>query len=113
MSTENTQDRARYVMRPPVDVFESEDGLRLVVDLPGVPKDGLELNFDQGLLGLVARRPLGEGDDAPFAEFRRRFELPRWIDGDKSTARLEAGVLTVELPKADAARPRQIQVSFD
>jgi HSP20 family protein len=113
MSTENPKDRPRYVMQPPVDVFESDDGLRLVVDLPGVPKDALELNFDQGLLALVARRPLGEGDDAPFAEFRRRFELPRWIDGDKSTARLEAGVLTVELPKADAARPRQIQVSFD
>ncbi len=116
MSTEitpSTSTRPRYVARPPVDIYESDEGLLLRADLPGVEREGLNLRLEQGVLTISARRLLGTDPQGPFAEYLRRFHVPRDTDPAQIGARLEAGVLTVELPKTDAAKPRVIQVQTD
>ncbi len=90
------------VIRPAVDLYEDADGLILIADLPGVPKEALELRVDKGILDLEGVR----GD----LVYRRRFELPPNIDTEAIGARLEAGVLEVTLPRAAAFKPRQITV---
>ncbi len=83
--------------------------------MPGVNKEGLKLTVEDNVLTLVGRRkPLSEiallyQESAP-ADFRRQFTLDSTIETGKITATLEQGILTVTLPKAEKAKPRQIAV---
>lgn len=101
-----------------VALHESEDALHLSVDLPGVPEDALELTLQQEVLTLSGSREVSqpEGHRAHLRErrpfsFTRSFSLPAAVDPEKTRARLEDGVLHVQLGKAEAARPRQIAVT--
>jgi HSP20 family protein len=105
----------RPVVVPYVDVFENEQELVVVADLPGVARDDLTIRLEENELTIEARRsPVTQG--APLAteyrtaDYRRSFVLPRGIDRDAIDARLTAGVLRVGLPKAAAARPRRIEI---
>ncbi|MCB9553835.1 MAG: Hsp20/alpha crystallin family protein [Myxococcales bacterium] len=98
------------VIHPPVDAFEDDDGLLLRADLPGVSRDGLTIELDNGVLTLTGRRPLPAHRGEGFVQYHRRFYVPRHTDGEKVRARLDHGVLTIELPKADAAKPRRIPI---
>lgn len=100
-----------------VDLHETQDALRLSVDLPGVAEEDLEITLKEEVLTLSGKRAIDvpEGYRSHLQErrpysFTRSFSLPSRVDAEKVTARLDAGVLTVELPKAEAARPRQINV---
>lgn len=99
------------VLHPPVDAFENDDGLLLRADLPGVTSEGLEIELDNGVLTVIGRRPLPAHRGEGFVQYHRRFYVPRHTDSDKVQARLDRGVLTIELPKADSARPRRIALS--
>ena len=109
--------RAHYV-RPRAHVTEAANEFRLQVEMPGVRPDGLEVTFENGELVLTGHRaPLPAEDDAEFlyresrpADFRRVFEVDPSIDAIKIQARLEQGVLTLVLPKAEAARARRVEV---
>lgn len=103
-------DQPVRVIHPPVDALENEDGLLLRADLPGVSSDGLSIELDNGVLTLTARRPLPAHRGEGFVQYHRRFYVPRHTDGEKVRARLDRGVLTIELPKADSARPRRIPI---
>lgn len=108
--------RIDHWLIPAVDIFECEDKLTLKADLPGVPKDRLSLDIDQGMLTIEALAPVGEGAGGIYREFgttgyQRRFQLPETLDFDQVTADLKDGVLTVTLPKTAAARPRRIAVT--
>ena len=101
-------------LTPAVDIFETEDAVTLVADLPGMGKENLQLGVEAGILTLQG--PADTGDDAFYREFGangyyRRFQLPDNLDLEKIAAELKNGVLTVILPKAAAARPRRIEVS--
>lgn len=109
-----TTERVEY-QTPAVDIYATEDGYTLEADLPGVSKDGLEIYLDQNTLTLVGRRSRPTPESAAYressdAEFRRVFELDPAVDSAGITARIEDGVLTLTLPKADSAKPRQITV---
>lgn len=104
---EVTRPRAIRTLRPHVDAYENDDGLLLLADLPGVTSEDLDLEFDNGLLTLTGVRHLR---DDTTVEYARRFNLPRDLDPDGVTARLEQGVLRVEIPRAEAYKPRRIQV---
>lgn len=110
---ENVEERPIEV--PRVDVYENEQELLLVADLPGVTKDALGIRVDQDELVIEGRRTPGPAN-APVAaefhvaDFRRGFRLPRGIDCDHIEAELKAGVLRLHLPKAASLRPRRIQV---
>lgn len=101
---------------PDVNIYETAEGYTLEADLPGVNKAGLELSLDQNTLTITGRRKArrvegGNYRESAEADFRRVFELDPAIDANRIAARIEDGVLTLELPKAEQARPRQIAVN--
>ena len=110
------QDTERAVL-PRVDVFEDPSGITLLADLPGVPKDRLEIKVEGDTLWIEGTvQPLTpEGLEAVYAEvrvprFRRRFTLSRELDAAKVNANLKDGVLTLRIPKQEHAQPRRISV---
>lgn len=103
-------------MEPAVDIYESEDELLLIADLPGVPAEGLRLALDRMNLTIQGSILENEGkeqataSDGRATDYRRTFILPLGIDPDKIRAELADGVLRVHMPKAAARPPRQIQI---
>ncbi len=94
----------RAFAAPPVDVYESKESFLLLAEMPGVRPEDVKIDLERGTLALEAKRH----DQA--LDYRRRFNLGVPVDADRVLARLENGVLRVELPKAPEARPRSIPV---
>jgi HSP20 family protein len=107
--------RTEYVT-PPANISETSDGYILELEMPGVGKDGLEITVENNELTLIGRR----GDlEAPGEfvyresrplDFRRAFEIDPSIDSSRISAKMEQGVLTLTLPKAESVKPRKISV---
>ena len=102
---------------PDVDVWEDADGITLTADLPGVAKEGLNVRVDNDTLLIEGEASLDmpEGMEAVYAElrtphFRRSFALSGELDTARIDANLKDGVLTVIIPKAEAAKPHRIKV---
>lgn len=104
-------------MLPRVDVIEDDAGITLLADVPGVPKDQLDLRIEGDTLtfeGAIA--PLTPGQlEAVHAEvrvprYRRAFTLSRELDASQVSANLKDGVLTLRIPKQAHAQPRRITV---
>jgi len=106
----------RFVV-PRVDVLEDESGITLLADLPGVPKESLELKVEGDTLlveGVVAT-PMSQQLQSVYAEvrvprYRRTFTLSRELDAGRIEANLKDGVLNLRIPKQEHARPRRIEV---
>ncbi len=102
---------------PPVDIHETKDAYVLCAEMPGVRKDGLEITVEGSTLTIVGRRAEQQtpGDaihlESKPANYRRVFELDPTIDTGKIRARVEQGVVTVELPKAERVKPRKIKIA--
>ena len=103
---------------PAVDVFEDASGITLLADMPGVPKDQLEIRVEGDALliegGVQPQTP--EGLEAVYAEvrvprYRRSFTLSRELDTTRVEANLKDGVLTLRIPKQAHAQPRRIAVT--
>lgn len=111
---EGTRADERYLI-PPVDIFETKDGLTVVADLPGVDRAALDVRVAEGILTIEAKTAHA-APGAPVAReyelhnFFRQFELPDEVDPDRISADLAHGVLTLRLPKKEAAKPRKIEV---
>jgi HSP20 family protein len=90
---------------PPADVLETDDGFRLLLDLPGVQPGDVDVRFEDGELTVNARRQGRHG-----GSYARTFRVSERIAADKITADLKQGVLTLALPKVEAVRPRRIAV---
>lgn len=100
-----------HTLVPAVDVLESKKELLLVADLPGVHSDSVEVNFEKEQLTIRGRRILGSAEGEQETVFyRRSFAMPRGVDSTKVAARLDNGVLRVNLPKHDAIRPRRVTI---
>lgn len=102
---------------PRVDVLEDENGITLLADLPGVPRDKLELKVEGDTLSIDGEVAplLPEGLEPVYAEvrvprYRRAFTLSRELDAGRIEANLKDGVLRLRIPKQDHARPRRIEV---
>lgn len=102
---------------PRVDVFENKDGILLLADMPGVPKDKLELRVENDTLliegEIVPDTP--ENMEAVYAEvrlsrYRRAFSLSSELDTSRIDAQLRDGVLNLRIPKHAHAQPRKIEV---
>lgn len=107
--------RDQHYISPAVDIFETEDALTLVADMPGVEKDKLDIDVDQGILSITAATGKVADGQAIYREFRprgyyRQFRLLEDFDADKAEAELNNGVLTLRLPKAESAKPKKIVV---
>lgn len=103
---------------PTVDIFETNDAITVLADMPGVRADGLSIDLRDDVLtidGRVADDLEGNGERVLVREYetggyRREFRLTNLIDRDRIDASLRDGVLRLTLPKAEAARPRRIEV---
>lgn len=89
---------------PAVDIFESDAELLLKADMPGVSKPAIKLRFENETLYLEGHHRDGEH------VFRRSFGIDTRVDSDAIRADLDDGVLTVHLPKAESAKPREIAI---
>ncbi len=104
-------------LRPAATVIERPEGFVIEADLPGVPREGIELNVENDVLTIHGKRRSATGGgralyrESSSLDYRRAFELGREIDRSKVTARFESGVLQVFLPKAEALKPRRIDVA--
>ena len=106
-------------VRPPIDVVEDESGITLSADLPGLAKDRLQVRVDGDALMVEGEASLDvpTGTEPVYAEvpplivYRRSFTLSRELDGTRVNASLKDGVLTLRIPKTEAAKPRRIDVN--
>ena len=102
---------------PVASVIEDGDGYTLRVEMPGVNKEGLEISMEGNELTIVGRRSLPAIDGTSIHResrrnnYRRAFEIDPSIDAQKIAAKIDQGVLTVNLPKAEQVKPRKIAVS--
>lgn len=104
---------------PAVDIKENETAFVAHADLPGLSKEDIEISIEDNLLSVSGERKLesqsGDGSyhriERSYGAFRRSFALPRGIDASKVEATFQDGVLTLTLPKSEAARARKIAVS--
>jgi HSP20 family protein len=108
---------AGVLMAPVVDIFESPKSITLLADMPGVAPDRLEIDLNEGVLTITGRADSAQGphEEVVLREYRsgtfqRKFTLSQSVDQSKIEARLEDGVLHLELPKVEKAQPRKIQV---
>jgi len=113
--TEPVETAENYVV-PGVNILETRDGYVLEAEMPGVNKDGLNVSVEDNVLTLTGRRSALPEASAVYREseagnYRRTFELDPSIDAGKISARIEQGVLSVTLPKAEKARARRIDVN--
>jgi HSP20 family protein len=101
---------------PRVDILETEDELLLFADLPGVREDSVDIRFENGELTLHARRSPSDASKGEWlwssltGDFFRAFRISEQVDASKIWADLKNGVLTLHLPKVEAAKPRKITV---
>jgi HSP20 family protein len=97
----SAQDRRTFL--PAVDVTETQDALLILADMPGTDENGVEISLEGRTLTVLGR---GEAVD-----YRRQFTVaPERLNADGIRADIKNGVLRVALPKAEAAKPRRIQV---
>jgi HSP20 family protein len=109
-----TRDDTVY-MAPPVDIFENEDSLIVVVDLPGTDKEGVEIRVEDDILTIKGNAKYAQPATILRQEFSlqnyyRQFQLSDEVDQCKISAESKNGVLTITLPKAERSKPKQIKV---
>jgi len=98
------------------DVIDDGDGFRIVVDMPGVTPEGLEIELEKDDLRVTGKRPVLDSEkllvDGRRASlpFERHFTLGKDVDRDNIKAKLEHGVLTIALPRRAEVKPQRIEV---
>jgi HSP20 family molecular chaperone IbpA len=111
---EETRSSERYI-RPAVNIIENEEGLILTADIPGAPKESLDVNFENGMLTISAPAQHTAPGTSVYREFEladyyRQFAIPEILDHEKTRANYLNGILTLRIPKAEAAKPKRISV---
>jgi HSP20 family protein len=104
---------------PPVDITEDKDRIMITAELPGFREDQIEIQTENGMLTLRGERKFEKESDGKsyhrveraYGQFVRSFSLPNNVDRDKIRATFRDGLLQVELPKREDARPKSIPIS--
>jgi HSP20 family protein len=105
---------------PALDLYQNNDNLVAIVELPGMRKEDIEISLHDGMLTISGERETKatNGENAERSErssgkFRRTITLPTRVDAGKVSATYKDGLLTVTLPKAEEAKPKQIKVNVE
>ena len=112
-----TNQQTEQFVSPVASLSENADGYQLTIEMPGVNKEGLEISVENNELTILGRRSIPSVDGTPVHRemrphnFRRAFELDPSIDMGNITAKIEQGIVTLVLPKAEQVKPRKIAVS--
>jgi len=103
---------------PPVDVAETQDKILVRAELPGMRQEEIAIEFENGLLSIRGERKLEKDPsvnyhriERSYGTFVRSFTLPRTIDPERIAASYRDGVLEVEVPKKEEAKPKQIRIA--
>ena len=118
LTTEEEQTAPGRFYQPNTDIYEREDALIVVTEMPGVDKSSIDVRVENDILQVEGRIDFTKYKDMQpvyteynVGHFSRRFSLSSKIDQEKISAGLADGVLRVELPKAAAARPQRIAIT--
>lgn len=102
---------------PYINVAEFRDEIQIVAEVPGVPKDGIKLQFHDGVLTISGERKAPESENGTwlrneiaYGSFTRSIELPDRVNVEKVNAEYSNGVLRITLPKSEEAKPREISI---
>lgn len=109
---------SRASLNPAVDIFEEDGTIVMKAEVPGLKAEDIHVNVENGVLTLSGERKLENEDEREgyhriersYGSFARSFALPKTVDGEAIDASLDAGVLTLRLPKREAAQPKRIEV---
>jgi HSP20 family protein len=103
---------------PALDLYQNNDNVIAVVELPGMRKEDIEISLHDGMLTIAGERKTetqggekAERSERYIGKFRRSITLPTRVDPNKVSATYKDGILTVNLSKAEEAKPKQIQVN--
>ena len=104
---------------PRVDLAETDDAYFIHADVPGLKKEDIEINYQDGTLTVRGERTFEETDEnrkfvrveRSYGRFYRAFTLPKTVKEGDINATFEDGVLTIEVPKAEEKKPRRIEIS--
>src|SRR5689334_2234031 len=114
-SENNGTSRVNY-LTPLANIIETKDYYLVEAELPGVGKDGLNVTVENGELTIVGHRPAYAGSgkalyrESRSNDYRRVFEIDSSIDAARIDAKMDQGVLTLTLPKAETVKPRKIAI---
>jgi HSP20 family protein len=105
---------------PALDLYQNNDNVVAMVELPGMRKEDIEISLHDGMLTISGERASQETDPEKaerserfYGKFRRSITLPTRVDANKVSATYKDGILTVTLPKAEEAKPKQIKVKAE
>jgi HSP20 family protein len=109
---------SRNAWAPALDVSEREDSFEVSVDLPGVKAEDVSVTYEKGTLTVSGKREFSSENkgqtwhriERGYGAFARSIRLPQTADAEKIEAMFDKGVLTVSVPKTEAAKPRSIEV---
>jgi len=108
------------VWAPAVDVAEEKDKILVRVEVPGMNENDLKVSFEDGLLTVSGERQFERKDDRnyhrierTYGSFTRTFSLPRTVDASSIAANYRDGILEIEIPKLEEAKPKQIQINVN
>ena len=116
-TTHDDATRDQPFVVPPVDVYENESGITLLADLPGVSRDRLGVRVDGETLIVEASATTAQPEgmqliygEAQYPSYRRQFTLSRELDSSRIEAALKDGVLKLQIPRREEAKPRRVEV---
>ena len=111
-----TEERERFI-RPRTTVFELDNAVKILMDLPGVSKDNLDISYNRGELTIIGRREKWDREKMRpvYIErfdggFKRVFAIDDTLDAQKIEAKLNNGVLEIVIPKVEARQPKKIEI---
>ncbi|PIQ10727.1 MAG: heat-shock protein Hsp20 [Ignavibacteriales bacterium CG18_big_fil_WC_8_21_14_2_50_31_20] len=119
-SSKEDEDFANAVWSPLTDIREDEDKYSLHLDLPGVKKEDVKITFNNGQIAISGERNFGKEEknskyhhvERAFGKYYRAFNLPEKIIEDRIDAEFKDGILKITIPKAEEAKPKQIEVKI-
>ncbi len=117
--TTERRDESLAAWAPPVDIAEEKDRILITAELPGFRQNEISIQMENGMLTLSGERRFEKESadkayhriERSYGQFVRSFSLPNNVDRDKIKAKFADGLLQVELPKREDAKPRTIQIS--
>ena len=103
---------------PPVDVAETQDKILVRAEVPGIRQEDISIEFENGLLTLRGERKLEKTEGVTwhrveriYGNFSRSFTLPRSVDPERIAATYREGILEIEVPKREEAKPKHIKIA--
>lgn len=112
---------SKKIYAPPVEIQESKDGYRILMELPGSLRDDIKVWAEDGILTITGEKkaPISDSEEKTsrlvaervFGKLSRSFQLPKDADTSKIEANFDNGVLTVEIPKSEKAKPKDIEIN--